>query len=449
MLRALLTALLGLWLPFAAVAGQVSTFRLDNGLEAVVIEDRRAPIAVHMVWYRVGAADEPAGKSGIAHYLEHLLFKGTETLAPGEFSATVAAEGGRDNAFTSHDYTGYFQSVAADRLETMMRMEADRMRNLRMTEEDARTELRVILEERAQVVESEPGSIFTEQRQAMQFLNHPYGIPVIGWRHEMERLTRQDALDFYRTYYAPNNAVLIVAGDVDPSEVRRLAEKHYGVLAPTSDLPPRMRPQEPPQLAERRFTLRDARVGQPYMIRSYLAPARQTGDQREAAAIEVLAELLGGSGLTSVLGRKLELGAGVAVNTGSFYDAVSLDPSSFGLFVMPAAGVSLADAEAALDLALAEFLAEGVDPEALGRVKTQVRAQVIYDQDSAMGQAMRMGRALTAGLTVADVQEWSGVLQEVTAEEVIAAAQMLLDPRRSVTGYLERAGTPAGMEVVQ
>lgn len=449
MLRVLLTGMLLVWLPIAAAAGPVTTFRLDNGLEAVVIEDHRAPIAVHMVWYRVGAADDPRGKSGIAHYLEHLLFKGTDTLAPGEFSATVAAEGGRDNAFTSHDYTGYFQSVAADRLESMMRMEADRMRNLRMTEEDARTELRVILEERAQQVESQPGSLFTEQRQAVQFLNHPYGIPVIGWRHEMEGLTRQDALDFYRTYYAPNNAILIVAGDVDPAEVRRLAEIYYGPLAPTPDLPPRLRPQEPPQLAERHFTMRDARVGQPYLIRSYLAPERRSGDQREAAALEVLAELLGGSGLTSVLGRKLELGEGVAVSTGSFYDAVSLDPSSFGIFVMPAAGVSLAEAEAALDRALAEFLAEGVDPEALTRVKTQVRAQVIYDQDSAMGQAMRMGRALTAGLAVGDVQDWADILQQVTAEDVTAAAQALFDPRRSVTGYLERAGMPAGTEVVQ
>src|SRR6056297_2795767 len=211
-------------------AETVSGFTLDNGLEVVVIEDTRAPVVVHMLWYRVGAADEPPGKSGIAHFLEHLMFKGTDTLAPGEFSETVKANGGSDNAFTSWDYTGYFQRVAADRLPLMMEMEADRMRNLAMSEDDVRTERQVILEERSQRVDSDPASQFGEQRRAAQYLNHPYGIPIIGWRHEMETLDQDAALDFYRQYYAPNNAILIVAGDADPDEVRRLAEKHYGPI---------------------------------------------------------------------------------------------------------------------------------------------------------------------------------------------------------------------------
>ena len=297
-----------LLLPFAAVvsAAEVTDFRLDNGLDIVVIEDHRAPVVVHMVWYRTGAADEPPGKSGIAHFLEHLLFKGTDDLASGEFSATVSRNGGTDNAFTSWDFTGYIQRVAADRLELMMQMEADRMRDLQMTEEDVATELQVILEERSQRTDSEPGALFREQSSAALYLNHPYGIPIIGWRHEMEALSRDDAFAFYRRYYAPNNAILIVAGDVEPDAVRALAETHYGPLAPTADLPPRVRPQEPPQLSERRLSFEDARVGQPYVIRNYLAPERDPGDQTAAARLELLAAVLGGDSTTSVLGRKLQ-----------------------------------------------------------------------------------------------------------------------------------------------
>jgi len=431
-------AALFVWGAAAQAAGEVTTFRLDNGLEAVVVEDHRAPVVVHMVWYRTGAADEPPGKSGIAHYLEHLLFKGTDTLAPGEFSATVAAEGGQDNAFTSYDYTAYFQRIAADRLEMMMRMEADRMRNLRFTEEDARTELNVVLEERGQQIENRPDSVFAEQRQAALYLNHPYGRPVIGWRHEIEALTREDALAFYRTHYAPNNAILVVAGDVEPDAVREMAERHYGVLKPTPDLPPRVRPAEPEHRAERRIVYRDARAGQPYLVRTYLAEPRRSGDQREAAALQILAELLGGTGLTSVLGRELELGAGIAVRAGAFYDAISLDPSGFGFFVVPTAGTPLAEAEAALDDVLRRFLDEGVGAEALERVKTQVRAEEIYDLDSSRGRAMRFGRALASGLTVADVEEWPQLLQTISAEEVMAAARDLLVRERSVTAYLER-----------
>ncbi len=295
------------WLALAAatatpaVAGEVTSFTLPNGLEAVVIEDHRAPVVVHMVWYRAGAADEKPGVSGVAHFLEHLMFKGTETLAPGEFSKTVEANGGSDNAFTSWDYTAYFQRVAADRLDLVMRMEADRMRGLILSEDDWKTEREVIIEERNQRTDSDPGAIFSEQKTAAQFLNHPYGTPVIGWRHEMEALTRQDALDWYRRYYAPNDAVLVVAGDVNPDEVKKLAETYYGPLEPTPDIGPRVRPQEPPQLAERQLSFADPRVSQPYVTRSYLAPERDPGNQKTAAALTILADLLGGSSQTSVL----------------------------------------------------------------------------------------------------------------------------------------------------
>jgi zinc protease len=281
-------------------------FQLDNGLDVVVIEDHRAPVVVQMIWYRVGSADEVAGTSGIAHFLEHLMFKGTETTAPGEFSAVVEAQGGKDNAFTSWDYTAYFQRVAADRLDLMMQLEADRMRNLRLTEEDVTTERQVILEERAQRTETSPGALLSEQMRAAQYLNHPYGRPIIGWRHEMEQLSRDDALTHYNRYYAPDNATLVIAGDVAPDEVRRLAELYYGPLERSAGFVPRDRPQEPPQLAERRITLADDRVSEPNFTRTYLAPERDPGNQGEAAALTILAELLGGSGQTSVLARALQ-----------------------------------------------------------------------------------------------------------------------------------------------
>lgn len=416
----------------------VTSFTLDNGLEVVVIEDHRAAAVTNMLWYRVGAADEPPGKSGIAHFLEHLLFKGTETMAAGEFSRVVEANGGSDNAFTSWDYTGYFQRVAADRLELMMQMEADRMRNLQLKNEDVLTERQVVLEERSQRVENSPGGIFGEQRRAAQYLNHPYSTPIIGWKHEISQLTLDDALEFYRTYYAPNNAILVVAGDVTPERVRELAETHFGPLEPSLNLPERSRPAEPPQLAERRIAYADPRVAQPYVLRTYLAPERDAGAQETAAALTVLAEILGGDSATSVMGNKLEFETRSAVYTSAFYSGLSLDETTFGLIVVPAEDYSLTEVEAELDRALSEFMSEGVDPDALARVKMQVRAANIYGRDSVRGRAQEYGAALTSGLTIEDVQAWPDVLQAVTADDVIAAAEMVFDKSNAVTGWLMR-----------
>lgn len=415
----------------------VTSFTLDNGLQVVVVEDNRAPVLQHMVWYRVGSADEPPGKSGTAHLLEHMMFKATDTMEAGELSATVAANGGRDNAFTSYDYTGYFQRVASDRLELMMRMEADRMANIRPTDQDVATERDVVLEERNQRTENNPGALFSEQMNAAQYLNRGYGVPIIGWKHEVADLERQDLLDFYQRFYAPNNAVLVVSGDVRPEEVRRLAEKYYGPIPANPDLPERVRPQEPPQIAARRLTLRDARVAQPYLRRSYLAPERDSGAQRKAAALVLLAEILGG-GTTSFLTEKLQFDQRVAVYTGAFYSPTSLDDTTFETVVVPAQGVSLADAEAAMDAALAAFVETGVDPAQLDRIKMQLRAARIYALDNVDGIANRYGRALATGLTVADVQDWPGILQSVTGEEIVAAAREVLRPETSVTGWLMR-----------
>ncbi|MCI2399838.1 pitrilysin family protein [Aliiroseovarius subalbicans] len=423
-----------------ARAGEVTDFVLDNGLQVVVIEDHRAPVVVHMVWYRVGAADEPAGKSGIAHFFEHLMFKATDDLESGEFSRVVEANGGSDNAFTSQDYTAYFQRVAADRLGLMMQMEADRMRDLIVSEDQVITERNVILEERATRTDSEPGALFREQFNAAAHLNHPYGIPVIGWRHEIEALNQVDAQAFYETFYAPNNAILIVAGDVDPDEVQALATTHYGPLQPTPDLPVRARPSEPPQLAERRLVFKDARVGQPYVMRRYQAPERDSGDQAEAAALVYLADLLGGAGATSVLGRALQFDTTTAVYTGASYGATSLDDTGFTLVVVPAQGVSLEAAETEMDRVLSEFMEQGVDAAQFARLKMQIRASEIYALDDVGALADRYGRALTTGLTLEDVAAWPDILQAVTAEDVMAAAARLFDRRRAVTGWVS-AGT--------
>ncbi|WP_170329618.1 M16 family metallopeptidase [Ruegeria arenilitoris] len=438
MVRALaLSAALVAATPLIAKEGHeaVTTFTLENGMDVVVVEDHRAPVVQHMVWYRVGSADEPVGTSGIAHFLEHLMFKGTDTLAPGEFSATVAANGGNDNAFTSYDYTAYFQRVAADRLELMMRMEADRMRNLRLSEEDIVTERDVILEERNQRTDNSPRALFGEQMSAAQYLNHGYSVPIIGWRHEMETLDMEDALSFYETHYAPNNAILVVTGDVEPDAVKALAEQYYGVIPANPDLPERVRSQEPPQTAERRLTFKDARLSQPYVQRSYLAPERDPGEQEKAAALFLLAELLGGS-TTSYLNEKLQFEQQMVVYAGAFYRGVSLDDTTFDLLVVPAQGVSLQEAEDAMDQAVADFIAEGVNEEDLDRIKMQLRAAQTYARDNVDGIGNRYGRALTSGLTVEDVQAWPDILQAVTGEEIIAAAREVLQPETSVTGWL-------------
>ncbi|NEX46768.1 M16 family metallopeptidase [Pseudotabrizicola algicola] len=430
-----------------ALAQDVTSFRLDNGLDVVVIEDHRAPAVTQMVWYRTGAADEPPGRSGIAHFLEHLMFKGTETLAPGEFSATVEAQGGTDNAFTSWDYTAYFQRVAADRLDLMMQIEADRMRNLQISEEDIVTERAVIIEERKQRTDSRPAALLQEQMRAAQFLNHPYGIPIIGWMHEMEQLGRQDALDHYARFYAPNNAILVVAGDVTPDAVREMAQRHYGPLAPSDAITDRIRPSEPPQRAERRLTLTDARVSEPYVMRTYLAPERNPGDQEKAAALTILAELLGGSGQTSLFAQALQFGADpVAVFSSAYYDGTALDHATFGLVVVPMPGVDLATAEAAMDGVIARFIETGPDPEDFARIKTQIRADQIYARDNSDGLARRYGEALAVGLSVQDVQDWPAVLDAVTAEQVQQAARDVLNRNAAVTGWLMPEPPPPAAE---
>lgn len=408
-------------------------FLLGNGMQVILIEDHRAPVVHHMVWYRVGAADEQPGMSGVAHYLEHLMFKGTPNVAPGEFSKIVAREGGRDNAFTSSDYTGYFQTIARDRLELVMRMEAERMHQLAPREADAKPELQVVMEERLSRTDNNPAGLFGEQLDAAQYLNHPYGRPVIGWPAEIQRLTLNDAMAFYRSHYAPNNAILIVAGAVRPAELKALAEKYYGMI-PMRPVPPRVRPQEPPQLAARRLSMTDARVAQASLRRSYLAPSRTAGEKQHAVPLAVLAEILNGP--TGRLHKMLVQGDGPAVSASAWYSSLSLDSGTFGFGASPKRGRKLDEVEATLDRVIETLLAEGVTDEEMRLARIGMQAETVYARDSLSGAARIFGVALTTGLTVEDVEAWPRLLAAVTREQVLAAARHVLDLRRSVTGHL-------------
>ncbi|HSV30288.1 MAG TPA: pitrilysin family protein, partial [Candidatus Omnitrophota bacterium] len=422
-------------LPAAAQVFNPTTYTLGNGMQVVVVENHRAPIATHMVWYRVGAADEPAGKSGIAHLLEHLMFKGTPEIPPGQFSKIVARNGGRDNAFTSSDYTAYFQNIAIDRLELVMKMEADRMRNLTLDDQNVVTERAVVLEERSSRTDNDPSALLMERVEATLYLNHPYRRPVIGWGSELAGLTRADAEAFYRTWYAPNNAILVVAGDVKPDEVKALAEKYYGPLKP-ENTPDRqkLRAEEPPQVAARRVVLEDARVQQPSWSRQYVAPSYTHGRKELAYPLQVLSEILGG-GATSRMYKSLVVEQGVAAGASAWYDPSALDSSTFGLGATPRPGVPMDKLEAALNAEIAK-VAQGITAEEVERAKARLKANVAYARDSLHTAARVLGEALTTGQSVADVEAWPERIAAVTPEQVNEAARAVLDERASVTGVL-------------
>ena len=418
----------------------VSHFSLANGLEVVVVPDRRAPVVTHMLWYKVGAADEPPGKSGIAHFLEHLMFKGTAKNPAGRFSQVVASIGGQENAFTANDYTGYYQRVSREHLKTLMEFEADRMTGLVLSDEAVSPELKVVLEEQNQRVANNPRAQLVEQVEAALYLNHPYGKPVIGWRHEIEQLSREDAIAFYKRFYTPNNAVLVVAGDVTAEEVKTLAQATYGKVEPVAKIEPRRRPQEPPQVAARHVTLADARVQQPSLQRYYLAPSAATARPGEAEALEVLAFILG-SGNTSRLYRKLVSETEVAVGAGGWYNSTALDATHFNVYGSPKPNVTLPQLEQAIDAVIDDLIANGVTADEVERAKYRLIADTIYAQDSQQTMARWYGTALTTGLAVDQVTNWPDRIRAVTPDAVNAAAKTWLDKRRSATGYLIRNTT--------
>src|SRR6267142_1150103 len=371
-----------------------ASFTLNNGLQVVVIPDHRTPVVTQMIWYKVGSADETPGKSGLAHFLEHLMFKGTSKHPAGEFSQTVLKVGGNENAFTSSDYTGYFQRVPREQLAKMMAFEADRMTGLILKDENVLPERDVVLEEFNMRVANNPDARLTEQIMAALYLNHPYGRPVIGWRQEIEKLDREDALAFYKRFYAPNNA-----------------------------------------------TLSDPRVEQPGLRRYYLVPSAATAAPGESPALDVLAQLMG-SGSNSYLYRALVIDRPLAISAGAGYTGTSLDPTQFMISVSPKPGVEFSQVEQVIDEVISDVGQNLVRPEDLERVKTQLIAEAIYAQDNQATLARWYGGALTTGLTIDDIRSWPDRIRAVTAEQVRDAAQKWLDKKRSVTGYLIKDAAP-------
>jgi zinc protease len=422
----------------AASADAVTSFKLDNGLQVVVIEDHRVPVVTHMVWYKVGSADEPPTKSGIAHFLEHLMFKGTDAHPAGEFSTVVADIGGQENAFTSSDYTAFFQKIAKEHLGLMMEYEADRMTGLVLAPDAVKSELQVVLEERSSRTDNDPSAQLSEELDATLYMAHPYGRPIIGWKHEIEALTREDALTFYQRYYTPNNAVLVVAGDVTPEEVRRLAEQTYGKVPRRSEPGERLRPQEPEPRAARTVSMSSPRVDQESVRRAWLVPSYDDAEPGEAEALDVLSSILGG-GANSRLYKEMVVDGGSAAAAGGYYQGSALDDTRLMVYGVPKPGVDLDTLTAEFDEAIADLVAGGITDQELTRVKNALIAEAVYAQDSQASLARIYGTALTTGQTVQDVADWSDRIRAVTADQVVDVARKYLRPERSVTAYLRAA----------
>ncbi|MDP1609514.1 MAG: pitrilysin family protein [Sulfuritalea sp.] len=395
--------------------------KLANGLRVIVKEDRRAPTAVHMVWYRAGSMDEKDGTSGVAHALEHLMFKGTRNLKSGEFNKRVAEAGGRDNAFTSRDYTAYFQIVPKGALPEMMKLEADRMANLILDPKEFAAEIKVVMEERRLRTDDNPTSLVHEALNSTLFQAHPYRRPIIGWMDDLEHMTAQDARDWYRAWYAPNNAYVVVAGDVDHQAVFKLAEQTYGKHR-AQPLPTRKPQNEPQQTGQRRVTVK-APAQLPYILMAWKTPKLKNIDQdREPYALEVLASLLSGNDAAR-FPKRLVRGEKIAQSASAWYDATLRGESLFLLAGQPAAGKTVTELEAALRAEIVRIQNEGVTAEELQRVKTQTIAAQVYKRDSLMAQAMEIGFAEATGVHWRDIDKLLEKIRSVTAAEVQSVAK--------------------------
>jgi zinc protease len=420
--------------PAAAQQFEVESFTLGNGLKVAVLPNHRVPAVTAMVWYKVGAADDPRGKSGIAHFLEHLMFKGTKTVPGGEFAAQISRNGGRDNAFTSEDYTAFHETVARDRLEMVLRLEADRMTGLVLDDSAVLPERKVILEERRMRIDNEPSALLAEQLNAALFLNASYHNPTIGWESEMRGLGTEDALAFYRRWYAPNNAVLVIAGDVTAAEVRPLAERYFGPL-PARDTPERQRLQEPPHHAAIRLEMKSARAAQPSWRRYYLAPSHFNGETQHAYPLELLAQILGG-GDNSRLHQALVLKQRLALSASADYAAAALGGAVFGVHATARPGVAIGDLEAAIDAELRRIVDDGVTDDEVRRAQTRMQSAAIFARDSLSGPANIVGAALALDRKIEDVTEWPDRIGRVNAAQIQAAARAVLVERNSATGIL-------------
>ena len=434
--RGFIFVLAALLFPLAAEAGVFypTTFTLDNGLEVVVVPNHLAPAVTQMVWYKVGSADEVPGKSGIAHYLEHLMFRGTKELGPGAFSKKIAAEGGNDNAFTSYDYTAFHETVAADRLAMAMKMEADRMQNLQIKPETATPELSVVLDERQQRTDNSPEGRFEEKLRAALMPGYPYGIPVIGWKPEIEKLAAADAQDWYGRHYAPNNAVVVISGDVEPDAVKKLAGEIYGKIPRREVAPAKVFPalSDP---AQRSLTMTDPEVDQPQLEWDAVMPSYATQKGGEAYALEVLQEALDG-GEVGVLYRDLVAEQGVSSGVATDYDPDARGAAVFAIALSPQPGKAPKALAKALQDELQKLAKAGLDAAAIDAAKKRLTRAAVFERDGLIAPGYVFGEGLTTGHSVADIEAWPDRINAVTADQVNAALRDLAADPHSITGLL-------------
>ena len=428
-------AALALHTGIAAASGNVHEYQLDNGMKILVKEDHRAPVVTSMVWYKVGSSYEHDGITGVSHLLEHMMFKGTKSHPPGEFSRIIAANGGRENAFTSRDYTAYFQSLEASRLPISFELEADRMRNINILDEEFAKEIEVVKEERRMRTEDKPESLTYEQFSATAYMASPYRWPVIGWMSDLDNMTAEDARQWYKTWYAPNNATLAVAGDVDADEVFELAKKYFGPLEP-SVIPPLKARKDVVQRGERRIIVK-APAELPYLIMGYKVPTIATDrDSSEPYALAVLASILDG-GNSARLARNLIRGEQIVSGAGASYNPFSRLDNLFLFDANPAQGHTIDEAEAAIRKEIAKLQETLVSDEELARVKAQVIAGEVYEKDSVFYQAMQLGSLTTVGLDWRIGEQYADRIQQVSAEQVREVAKKYLIDDTLTVGILE------------
>jgi zinc protease len=423
-----------------AVQAQVHEKTLSNGLKVIVKEDHRAPVLVQQVWYRAGSMDERTGVTGVAHVLEHMMFKGTKDVPVGQFSKIIAAAGGRENAFTSYDHTAYFQQLHKSKLSLAMKLESDRMHNLLMSEKEFAKEIKVVMEERRWRTDDEPRSLLFERLMAAAYQEHPYHNPVIGWMTDLQNMTADDALDWYKTWYAPNNATLVVAGDVRASEVFALAQRYYGSI-PAGELPQRKAVGESKQLGIKRLTVK-APAELPFLVMAWQAPTLRDAEKDwKPYALEVLVGVLDGNS-SARLNKALVREQQVAMDVGTGYDSVARGPGLFVIEATPREGKTVADVEAALRAQLALLVRDGVSAEELQRVKAQVTAGEVYKRDSVFYQAMQIGQLESAGMSHKDIPVMLEKLQTVTAQQVQDVARELFNDDQLTVAALDPQPLP-------
>lgn len=431
----------------------VERFTLRNGLQVVVMPSDRLPAVTHILFVRAGGGDDPYGKSGLAHFLEHLMFSGTKQYPDGAYDRAISKVGGEQNAYTNRDYTAYYATVPVNFLKQVMAMEADRLAHIEINDFHAARELKVITEERHMRVDNKAADLMAEQIDAMTFLNHPYGRPLIGWAEDMQSFTAADARSFFKTYYRASNMVLVIAGDVKLGEVKRMVQHYYGHL-PAGSAPARQWPQEPPMRMNRRGEMRDSKAHQPRLLRQYVAPSVNAGETRQAMPLALFAHYLGG-GTTSRLYQKLVVQQKVASVISASYDPLDVGPSLLRIWAVPVPGVPLPKLEAALDAAIEESLGELPADEEVLRAKTQLKAEVIYAQDGLAQLAHLIGQLVMIGKDEQYFYQWTDAVDAVTASAMLESAQQVLDPARKVTGYLlpeqepETVPAPAASPMVE